>query len=84
MFSLHSKHKKYWNVHEILDLGEPSDLILYDEIPPPINVLCVPPHLWTVPREIKFWKILTKIWDEIPNIFWKSDTVSSHKIAIDT
>ena len=30
---------------------------------PPIYVLCVSSHLWTVPRQIKFWAILIKCWD---------------------
>ena len=30
---------------------------------PPIYVLCVSSHLWTVPRQIKFWSILIKSWD---------------------
>ena len=30
---------------------------------PPIYVLCVSSHLWTVPRQIKFWAILIKSWD---------------------
>ena len=29
----------------------------------PIYVLCVSSYLWTVPRQIKFWAILIKIWD---------------------
>ena len=30
---------------------------------PPIYVLRVSSHLWTVPRQIKFWAILIKSWD---------------------
>ena len=30
---------------------------------PPIYVQCVSSHLWTVPRQIKFWAILIKSWD---------------------
>ena len=30
---------------------------------PPIYVLCVSSHLWTVPRQIKFWSISIKSWE---------------------
>ena len=31
----------------------------------PICVVCVSSHLWTVPRQIWFWKNLTKSWDSV-------------------
>lgn len=32
-------------------------------LPPPIDVVCVPSHLWTAPRKIMLWKMLTENWD---------------------
>ena len=30
---------------------------------PPIDEVCVPSHLWTAPRKIMLWKMLTENWD---------------------
>ena len=40
-----------------------NKLLNWWDIAPPIYVLCVSSHLWTVPRQIKFWTILIKSWD---------------------
>ena len=46
---------------------DPWKYILFywiDEIlPPHLCTKCVSSHLWTVPRQIKFWAILIKSWD---------------------
>ena len=40
-----------------------NKLLKWWDIAPPIYVLCVSLHLWTVPRQIKFWPILIKSFD---------------------
>ena len=76
----------FWVGTTIGGVQYPHELIRYC---PPIYVLCVSSHLWTVPRQIKFWPILIKSWDwarppplcldkipSLPEIFFRTAPLS--------
>lgn len=56
LFRTFAKRPESFNAFNFWTLGSPVTS-LNDAISPPIKELCVSPHLWIVPREIKFWKI---------------------------